>query len=95
MPADWAGDAGIVAPELVWAAVDCPSSAPAASAFPLVLGRLTVAIGEAPVRVGGEYVVETWLEAAEGRKHHTAVALHDGEGTVHARGRATWIALAG
>ena len=95
VPADWAGDAGIVAPELVWAAVDCPSSAPAASAFPLVLGRLTVAIGEAPVRVGGEYVVETWLEAAEGRKHHTAVALHDGAGTVHARGRATWIALTG
>ena len=93
VPAAWAGDEGVVAPELVWAALDCPSSAPALSAFPVVLGRLTVALGGAPVRVGAEYVVETWLEAAEGRKHHTAVALHDGAGTVHARGRATWIAL--
>ena len=95
VPAAWAGAGGAVAPEFVWAALDCPSSAPALSAFPVVLGRLTVALGAVPVRVGAEYVVESWLEAAEGRKHHTAVAVHDGAGTVLARGRATWIALTG
>ncbi len=94
-PATWAGAGGVVAPEFVWAAMDCPSSAPASSTFPVVLGRMTVALGGPPVPIGRELVVETWLESAEGRKHHTAVALHDGAGTVFAAGRATWIALRG
>jgi hypothetical protein len=92
-PAAWAGTGGSVAPEFIWAAMDCPSAAPASSTFPVVLGRMTVALGGPPVPVGRELVVETWLESAEGRKHHTAVVLHDGAGTVHATGRATWIAL--
>ena len=94
VPAAWAGDERVVAPEFVWAALDCPSSAPAQGQAPVVLGRFTVAFS-APVRIGEEYVVESWLEEAEGRKHHTAVCLHDGAGTVLARGRATWIALRG
>jgi hypothetical protein len=94
-PAAWAGDEGVVAPEFVWAALDCPSSAPAQDAAPVVLGRFTVAFSPAPVRIGELYIVESWLEEADGRKHHTAVCLHDGESTVLARGRATWIALRG
>ena len=56
---------------------------------------MTVALGGPPVPIGRELVVETWLESAEGRKHHTAVVLHDGAGTVLAAGRATWVALRG
>jgi len=92
-PAAWTGDEGLVAPEFVWAALDCPSSAPAQGAFPVVLGRLTNALSPAPARIGEEYVVESWLKEADGRKTHTGVCLHDGAGTVLARGRATWIAL--
>ena len=95
VPAAWAGDEGVVAPEFVWAALDCPSSAPAQGERPVVLGRLTVAFGSAPVRIGVEYVVESWLQQADGRKQHTAVCLHDGAGTVLAHGVATWISLRG
>jgi hypothetical protein len=92
-PAAWAGRDGVAAPEFVWAAVDCPSASPAAGGDPVVLGRLTLALDGPPVPLGRPAVVESWAEAVDGRKHHTAVVLHDGAGTVHARGRATWIAV--
>jgi hypothetical protein len=92
-PADWAGRDGIAAPEFVWAAADCPSAAPAAGGDPVVLGRLTLALDGPPVPLGRPTVVESWTEGVDGRKHHTAVVLHDGAGTVYAHGRATWIAV--
>jgi hypothetical protein len=92
-PADWAGRDGVAAPEFVWAAVDCPSASPAAGGDPVVLGRLTLAVGGPPVPLGRPVVVESWSEAVDGRKHHTAVVLHDGAGAVHAHGRAVWIAV--
>ena len=95
-PAAWAGDGGVVAPEFVWAALDCPSSAPASRAGPgrprPVHGRRSAAAGaDRP----GAASSSPGSRRAEGRKHHTAVALHDGAGTVFAAGRATWIALRG
>ena len=91
-PAPWAGGDGVAAAEFVWAAVDCPSAAPAAGDDPVVLGRLTLAL-DGPVPLGRPAVVESWSEGVDGRKHHTAVVLHDGAGIVHAHGRATWIAV--
>ncbi len=92
-PAAWAGGDGVAAREFVWAAVDCPSASPAVGGDPVVLGRLTLAIAGPPVPLGRPAVVESWAEAVDGRKHHTAVVLHDGAGTVFAAGRATWIAV--
>jgi len=93
-PPAWAGG-DVVAPEFVWAALDCPSSAPVHGSIsaPVVLGRLTVAL-ERPVRVGGSYVIQSWMEAQDGRKRHTGVALFAADGERLAAGRAVWVELA-
>jgi hypothetical protein len=85
---------GVLAPELVWAALDCPSYAPAltergsisllGSLHAEVLGDLKV--GEPAIAVG-------WHEASDGRKHRTASALLGADGELIGRARATWIEL--
>jgi hypothetical protein len=93
-PAAWTGwDA--VDEVFVWAALDCPSSAPVHGTIsaPVVLGRLTVAL-EGPVEVGAPHVIQSWLEGRDGRKRHTAVALYTAEGERRAVGRAVWVELA-
>ena len=93
-PAAWTGG-DVVAPEFVWAALDCPSSAPvhATISAPVVLGRLTVAL-ERAVPVGRPHVIVSWLEEVDGRKRHTGVALFDEAGERLAVGRAVWVELA-
>jgi hypothetical protein len=80
-----------IASEFVWAALDCPSAAPAMlDGQTCVLGRLAVReLG--PVQVGYRYVVTSWLEQRDGRKFHTAAALCTDTGNVQAVARATWI----
>jgi hypothetical protein len=93
-PPAWTGDAE-VDPHFVWAALDCPSSAPVHGTIssPVVLGRFTVAL-EGPVAVGAPHVIQAWLERADGRKRHTAVALYTAGGERRAAGRAVWVQLA-
>jgi len=80
-----------IAPEFVWAAIDCPSAAPAmADGTVCVLGRLAVQ-RRGPVRLGYRYIVMSWLEARSGRKAQTAAALCTDMGNVQAVARATWI----
>jgi hypothetical protein len=80
-----------IAPVFVWAALDCPSAAPAMLDDRLcVLGRLAVE-QRGPVEVGYRYVVTSWLEQQDGRKFHTAAALCTDMGNVQAIARATWI----
>jgi hypothetical protein len=83
--------------EIVWAALDCPSSfsmylEPELDG-PYVLGRLAVHV-DGPVAVGEPYVVAGWREAVDGRKLFAGSALYDARGTVRAVARATWIKLA-
>jgi hypothetical protein len=95
-PAGWlADDGGDVRPEFVWAALDCPSSSPAANDWggpPVVLARLTASI-EGPVRAGEPHALMSWPLELEGRKRHTGVALLDADGALRARARALWIEL--
>ena len=93
-PAAWTGD-GAVEPLFVWAALDCPSSAPAHGTIdaPVVLGTFTVAL-ERPVAVGAPHLIQSWLEQIDGRKRHTGVALFSAGGERLAAGRAVWIELA-
>jgi hypothetical protein len=93
-PPGWTGSHA-VEEVFVWAALDCPSSAPAHATInaPVVLGRLTVAL-EAPVEVGAPHVIQSWLEGSDGRKRHTAVALYTAGGERRAAGRAVWLELA-
>jgi hypothetical protein len=93
-PAPWTGG-DAVDPVFVWAALDCPSSAPAHGtiAGPIVLGRLTVAL-DTPVEVGAPHVIQSWLEGSDGRKRLTGVALYTADGERRAHGSAVWIELA-
>jgi hypothetical protein len=85
---------GDVAPDMVWAALDCPSYTPQLWDWdrPSLLARL--AVERLDCVVVGEPVVATgWHVASEGRKHHTASALLSADGRVLARARALWITL--
>ncbi len=72
-------------PEVIWAALDCPSYPPSlwanspelwASGRIALLGRLS-AEREREVDVGERLVVVGWSLSHEGRKHQTASALID------------------
>lgn len=86
---------GCVAPDMVWAALDCPSYTPPLWDWnrPSLLARLAVERLDC-VEVGEPTIALGWHIASEGRKHHTASALLGTDGRVLARGRALWITLA-
>lgn len=104
--ADWtpdeslAGADGRLPDELVWAALDCPTSAPVANDpdapdyQPVVLARLAVRV-DRPVMAGRPHVVMSWPLAIDGRKRHAAAALYDDAGELCAVSRALWIELRG
>jgi len=99
--ADWTPDetvgdgAGHVRPECVWAALDCPTSAPVANfgqGPPVVLAQLTARLA-CPVRVGEAHALVSWPLEVDGRKRHAACALFDSEERLLAASRALWIEL--
>jgi len=97
--APWVPDASLaapdtdrIAPEFLWAALDCPG----AFAFPdpksggVLLGELRVGLyGDVAVRE--RCVLTAWETAHEGRKHHTATALFGESGECRGLGVGTWI----
>ncbi len=86
---------GHVRPEFVWAALDCPTSAPVANfgeGPPMVLARLTARLG-CPVRVRERHAIVSWPLEVDGRKRHAAAALYDDEGRLLCASRALWIEL--
>ena len=82
---------GFVAPEYVWAALDCPG----AYAFPepqngaLLLGELAVSI-KGSVSAGEKCVLIGWEISRQGRKHYTGTALFGESDLCRAVGYATW-----
>lgn len=89
-PSDLADPEGVVRPEVVAAAVDCPSYFGGPAGVPAVLGRLAVDI-RAPVLAGRPHVVLGWGLGSERRKHFAAAAVTSVEGEVLAVSRATWV----
>jgi hypothetical protein len=81
-----------VAPELVWAALDCPGAI--AVGYPergeTLLGRFAAEIEELP-RIGESCVVVGWPLGEEGRKLYAGTALFGEDGRQLASARATWI----
>jgi hypothetical protein len=90
--AEFAGADGAVDPLFVWAALDCPSSAPAMTGTTKVLASLAAEM-RAPVAVGEPHVIGSWRITRDGRKHWNGVALWNADGEVCAVGRALWIEL--
>jgi hypothetical protein len=83
---------------LVWAALDCPSSAliylDDDTPPPHVLGRIAARIDRAPA-VGTPHVIMSWLVGRDGRKMFSGSAIYDDESRLCAVARATWIQLKG
>ena len=85
---------GFVAPEFVWAALDCPG----AYAFPeppdgaILLGELTVSV-TGSVKAGEKCVLTGWEVNRQGRKHYTGTALFGESGSCRAVGYATWFEM--
>jgi len=88
--ATWA--ARDVAPEIVWAAIDCPGAF--ATGAPdrggAVLGRMTARLDRLPAE-GEACIVVGWSLGEDGRKLHAATALLGADGEPCAVARQVWI----
>ena len=95
-PSELEGDGdGWVRPELLWAVLDCPTSAPVANfgeGPPMVLASLAARLG-CPVRVGEPHTILSWGLEVNGRKRRAAAALYDSDGILTCVSRALWIEL--
>ncbi len=91
-----ADDEGVVSPELIGAALDCPGAWSLIERYridgPFVLGRMTYRL-ERPIHAGHRYVVMGWPLGREGRKSFCGTGIYDAEGKVCAVASATWIEL--
>ena len=85
---------GLVKPQFIWAALDCPgASALGVSADKvMVLGRFACRI-DAAVYAGKSYIVTGWAIGSEGRKHFAGTAIFSEDGQLCGVGRATWIQI--
>jgi hypothetical protein len=84
---------GLVAPEVVWAALDCPGGLAVMGDAVVVLGRMAARVLARP-RAGTPYCLVAWPDGApDGRKRPAGSALLDGRGGVLAVAHAVWVTL--
>ncbi|MBR0693419.1 hypothetical protein JQ553_09345 [Bradyrhizobium lablabi] len=91
---------GLVAPEFVWSALDCPTGYVCTydretggfNGLPILLGRLSARIERRP-RPSERCVVTSWQTGSEGRRLIAEAALFGEEENLLAVGRATWIVV--
>jgi hypothetical protein len=94
-----AGADGRVRPEVIWAALDCPSGIAAAEAADLpadtavVLGRMAATVGGRPWP-GDRCRVVAWPLTVDGRKLRASSALLGPDGQVLTAARTVWITVA-
>lgn len=95
-----AGADGMVRPEVVWAALDCPSGIAAAEAaglpadLSILLGRMTASLAARP-RAGDRCRVLAWPGGRDGRKLAASSALLGPGGQVLAAARTVWVTVPG
>ena len=90
--ATWTPSPDHVAPEFVWAALDCPGAYAVHGGergMP-VLGRLAARVEHLP-HAGEPCVVMAWPLGEDGRKLYAGTALYGEDGRVLGAARATWI----
>jgi hypothetical protein len=105
LAAPWTPDASLgeadgagVRPEIVWAALDCPSGIAASEAAALsrdtaiLLGRMAATVAARP-RAGDRCVVVSWAGARDGRKLAAWSALLGPGGQVLAAARTVWLTV--
>jgi hypothetical protein len=84
---------GKLAPEFLYAALDCPSywALPRAGEMPALLGRMTARLDGALPRAGEPLIVAAWPISSEGRKHRGGSAVYGADGRPIAVAEALWI----
>jgi hypothetical protein len=84
---------GEPAPEIVWAAIDCPGAYAVGTEGrgDIVLGQMTARVHRVPDG-GEECVVAAWPVGEDGRKLFAGTALFAGDGELLALARQVWIA---
>jgi len=81
------------APELVWAALDCPGAwACGVAGRELVLGTMTAQVRDLP-RVGAPHVVMAWPRGQDGRKYYSGTCLYGADGRLLAQAEAVWVGV--
>ena len=88
---DLADASGRVAPEFLWAALDCPGAF-AIEAEPIVLGRMSARILTRP-HAGAPVIVVAWDKGRDRRKHFAGSALFNESGDLLAFSEQTWIQI--
>ncbi|MGA0606726.1 hypothetical protein ACO2Q0_12075 [Phenylobacterium sp. VNQ135] len=86
---------GTIAPEVVWAAIDCPGYfawVEKEGRHGALLGTMTGEVLRSP-RAGEECILVAWPLAKEGRKEFAGVALYSAEGELMARAHQVWIVI--
>lgn len=89
--AELAGEDGHVAERFIWAALDCPSYFGLGEPRPLALLARMQARIDRPVAPGERLRVTGWALGRDGRKHHSATAIHDEAGELIALSSNLWI----
>lgn len=96
IPKAWVADeAGLVRPEFIWAALDCPGAWALhgrTAGAPLILGRLAAKLTR-PIAARQSYVVMAWPMGRDGRKGFAGSAVVSAAGELCALARATWIEI--
>ena len=88
---DLVGAHNRIAPEFMWAALDCPGAF-AVDKEPILLGRMSAQILERP-HAGEPIVVVAWSAGHERRKHFAGTALFSEAGDLLAFSEQTWIQI--
>ena len=89
-----ANEEGLVKPEFIWAALDCPGAFAVMmeGLTPIVLGRLTATVTHLPP-AGERCIVIGWPLGKDGRKHFAGTAVFTEDGKLCGKGQAVWIEL--
>ena len=88
---DLADDSGRIAPEYMWAALDCPGGF-AVNKEPVLLGRMSTKILERPTP-DAPLITVAWSKGQDRRKHFAGTALFNEAGNLLAFSEQTWIQI--
>ncbi len=88
---DLADASGLIAPEFLWAALDCPGAF-AIESEPILLGRMSARILARPA-ADAPIVVIAWRKGQDRRKHFAGSALFSESGAMLAFSEQTWIQI--
>jgi len=87
---DYGDNNGLVRPEILWSALDCPGYFACAPGEAALLGRLTCEI-ITPLRAEGKATVIGWDMGGSGRKRTCGTAVFAANGTLVAKAAGLWI----